>query len=309
MAKQKKQYEDLGLGEKASSGKYRTLNKDGSFNVYKKNIPFWKRVNFFHTLVTMPRLHFIGIVILGYLAVNIIFATIYFLIGIENLTGIDGNSHLDNFLEAFFFSAQTVTTLGYGRVAPISLAANIVAAIESMLGLLTFALVTGMVYGRFSKPNAQIKYSTHAVIAPYKSINGFMFRLLNPHANQLLEVEVNISVSLLKDNSNLRNFYNLSLERSSVVFLPSVWTVVHPIDDQSPLRNFTDNDLRAKDAEFIIVLKAFDESFSQMVYSRTSYKADEIRWGKKFNYIIEQNHEGITVDASRLDESSTAELN
>jgi inward rectifier potassium channel len=309
MAKQKKEYEDLGLGEKATGGKIRTLNKDGSFNVRKSNIPFWQRVNFFHTLVTMSKLQFVSVVLVGYLAVNLIFASIYFLIGVENLTGIEGDSSIDNFLEAFFFSAQTITTLGYGRVAPISLAANIVAAVESMLGLLTFALATGMVYGRFSKPNAKIKYSNHAVIAPYKSINGFMFRLLNPHDNQLLEVEVNISMSILRDNSNLRDFHNLKLERSSVVFLPSVWTVVHPIDDNSPLHNFTDKELKAKDAEFIIVLKAFDESFSQIVYSRTSYKTDEIRWGEKFNYIIEQNEDGIIVDASRLDESSKAELN
>jgi inward rectifier potassium channel len=133
--------------------------------------------------------------------------------------------------------------------------------------------------------------------------------LLNPHDTQLLEVEVNISMSLLRQNSNLRDFYNLKLERSSVVFLPSLWTVVHPIDDKSPLHSLNEEQLKTKDAEFIIVLKAFDESFSQVVYSRTSYKADELRWGKKFNYIIEQNADGIVVDASRIDESENVPLN
>jgi inward rectifier potassium channel len=165
MAKQKKEYEDLGLGEKATGGKIRTLNKDGIFNVRKSNIPFWQRVNFFHTLVTMSKLQFVSVVVAGYLVVNLIFASIYFLIGVENLTEIESDSSIDNFLEAFLFSSETITTLGYGRVAPISLAANIAAAVESMLGLLTFTLATGLVYGRFSKPDAKIKYSNHAVIA------------------------------------------------------------------------------------------------------------------------------------------------
>lgn len=309
MAKLKQKFNDLGLGEKASSGRYRTLNKDGSFNVTKSNIPFFERTNFFHTLVSMSWLRFIGLIIVGYFIVNFIFASVYMLVGVENLTTAAGLSSFDQFLEAFFFSAQTITTLGYGRVAPVGFIANTVAAIESMLGLLTFALATGLLYGRFSKPKSKLKYSNHAVIAPYREINGFMFRLLNPHKNQLLEVEITVSLSMLRDNSELRNFYQLKLERSSVVFLPSVWTIVHPISEESPMHDLSETDLLEKDAEFIVSLRAFDESFSQTVYSRTSYKASEIRWGEKFTYIIEQSNKGINVDVSRLDESEKMDLN
>jgi inward rectifier potassium channel len=309
MAKIKRKYNDLGLGEKASAGRYRTLNKDGSFNVTKANVPFLERVNFFHALVTMSWLRFICLILLGYFIVNLAFASLYMFIGVQHLTGIDGLTRTDKFIEAFFFSAQTITTLGYGRVAPIGFAANAVAAVESMLGLLSFALATGLVYGRFSKPKPKIKYSTHAVIAPYNKINGFMFRLLNPHENQLLEVELNISLSMLRKNSELRDFYRLELERSSVVFLPSIWTIVHPISAESPLHNHTQEDLLEKDAEFIVILRAFDESFSQTVYSRTSYKASEIKWGEKFKYIITQESNGISVDVSRLDESEKMPLN
>lgn len=309
MVKIIQKFNDLGLGEKASSGRFRTLNKDGSFNVTKSNIPFLERTNFFHTLVSMSWLRFIGLIILGYFIVNFVFASVYMLVGVENLTTVAGLSSFDQFLEAFFFSAQTITTLGYGRVAPIGFVANTVAAIESMLGLLTFALATGLLYGRFSKPKSKIKYSNHAVIAPYQEINGFMFRLLNPHQNQLLEVEITVSLSLLRANSELRNFYQLELERSSVVFLPSVWTIVHPITKDSPIYQLTEKDLIEKDAEFIVSLRAFDESFSQTVYSRTSYKASEIRWGEKFTYIIEQSNKGINVDVSRLDESEKMDLN
>ena len=219
----KKKYNDLGIGEKAAAGNFRTLNKDGTFNVRKANIPFWERVNFFHSLVTMPRLQFIGLILVMYFIANVIFATIYCIIGVDHLTGIESTSNLENFYEAFFFSAQTITTLGYGRVAPIGLLANIVAATESMIGLLSFALATGLIYGRFSKPSAKIKYSEHAVIAPYDKINGFMFRLLNPLDSQLLEVEVKISVSLLRKNSNLRTFHNLKINRYAII-LQGEWS-------------------------------------------------------------------------------------
>lgn len=306
----KKKYNDLGLGVKETSGVYRTLNKDGTFNVKKNNVSFFERINFFHSLVSMPWPRFLGLILLGYFIVNIVFASIYMLIGVEHLTGMKQvGGTFDQFMEAYFFSAQTITTLGYGRVAPLGLMANIVAATESMLGLLSFALATGMLYGRFSKPKAVLKYSEHAVMAPYQDINGFMFRVMNVQENQLLEVEVKVSLSLRREDSELRDFFSLDLERSKVVFLPSVWTVVHPISSKSPLHTFTADDLEERDAEFIITMKAFDESFSQTVYSRTSYKPSEIKWGQKFVYLVTQEKDKIAIDVERLDETYDAPLN
>ena len=172
--KKKDEFDDLGLGTKAPGGGFRALNKDGSFNVRKTNISFFERFNFFHVLISMSWAQFIGLIILGYFLVNLVFAGIYVGLGMEYLTGINGISSQDLFMEAFFFSAQTITTLGYGQVAPIGPLANTIAAAESMLGLLGFALATGLLYGRFSKPSGKIKYSEHAVISPYKNINAFM---------------------------------------------------------------------------------------------------------------------------------------
>jgi len=309
MALRKKKYNDLGLGTKDSSGSYRALNKDGSFNVKKINVPFFERINFFHSLISMSWAHFFILVILSYFIVNILFASIYMVIGVEHLTGIDGVSNLDKFIGAFFFSAQTITTLGYGRVAPLGILANSIAAIESLLGLLAFALATGMLYGRFSKPMARIKYSEHAVVAPYQNINGFMFRMLNPSSNQLLEVEVTVTLSMQRGNTALRDFHLLDLERPKVVFMPYSWTIVHPINNDSPLYELTADEILKKDAEFIIMVKAFDESFSQTVYSRSSYKASELKWGEKFVYILKQENNGIAVDVSRIDETEKIELN
>ncbi|MEH6405939.1 MAG: ion channel [Leeuwenhoekiella sp.] len=302
-------FNDFGLGEKTTAGVYRAVNKDGSFNIKKNNLPLVEKINFFHNLVSMSWIRFFAVIILSYTALNILFACMYTLIGLEHLTGINATSTFDKFMEAFFFSAQTITTLGYGRVAPIGFLANVVAAAESMLGLLAFALATGMVYGRFSKPAAKIKYSNNSVIAPYQDINGLMFRVVNPHGNQLLEVEVTAALSVEREESKLRDFFVLDLERPKVVFLPAVWTIVHPITDASPFYKLTAESLIAKDAEIIIMIKAFDETFSQTVYSRSSYKASEIIWGEKFVYLITHEKDKISVDVSRIDETEKAQLN
>ena len=178
-----------------------------------------------------------------------------------------------------------------------------------MLGLLTFALATGLMYGRFSKPTATIKYSTNAVLAPYKDINAFMFRVVNPKNNQLVEVEVNVTLSLKDENLPTRSFHLLEMERSKVIFFPSMWTVVHPISEESPIYGYNESELIEKDAEFIVMIKAFDESFSQTVYSRTSYKASEIKWGEKFVYLTEQKGNGLSVDIRRINETEQKELN
>lgn len=310
MAKHKKtEFNDFGLGEKSSSESFRTLNKDGSFNIEKINIPFFERLNFFHALVTMKWRHFFIVIFIIYLIVNILFATIYSIVGVENLTGTQGMTPFEQFMEAFFFSAQTITTLGYGRVSPLGLAANIVAAIESLLGLLFFALATGLLYGRFSKPVSKIKYSTKGVIAPYGNINGFMFRIVNPQKNQLLDVEINVIASTKREASELRDFYILNLEREKVKFFPAMWTVVHPIDDKSPLYGLSEKEVHEKDFEFIATLKAFDESSGQMVYSRSSYKSEEIEWGQKFVYAVKRHKGKALIDVSKINDSEAVQLN
>lgn len=307
--KRKFRFNDFGLGNKPTGKGYRALNKDGSFNVRKVNVPLLYRMNIFHDLVTMSWPRFFGIIFLGYLTVNFLFATAYYFIGIENLTGIRSSDPAEQFMEAFFFSAQTITTLGYGQVAPIGLAENIVAAAESLLGLLSFALATGLMYGRFSKPVSNIIYSEKGVIAPYQSINGFMFRIYNAQKNQLLEVEAEVSLSLQRENSHLRDFYSLELERSRVIFFPSIWTIVHPIDENSPLFNLSQKDLKDKDAEFIATVKAYDESSQNMVYSRSSYKAFEISWGEKFRYLGKMEDDRLIVDVSGINDTEKVKLN
>jgi inward rectifier potassium channel len=308
-AYKKKQFNDFGLGDKATAGNYRILNKDGSFNIKKDNLPLLEKFNFFHTLVSMSWLQFLVLVLSTYFCINLLFASLYMLIGMEHLTGIHGTTAFEQFTEAFFFSSQTITTLGYGQVAPIGILANAVAATESMMGLLGFALATGMVYGRFSKPTARLKYSDQAIIAPFKDINGLMFRVVNPHSNQLLEVEANVSLSILRENTELRDYYALELERTKVAFLPAAWTIVHPITPDSPFKGLGLDELERRDMEVIVVIKAFDETFSQSVYSRSSYKFKELKWGEKFKYLMAHKDGRLTIDISGISTTEKATLN
>jgi len=295
--------DDLGLGAKYTAHGRRGLNKDGSFNVIRKGIPLINSFETYHRLISMSWTKFNIYVFFIYFLSNLFFAGIYMLIGIDGLNGIIGNSTLDKFYEAFFFSAQTLTTVGYGRVSPVSHPAGIIAAVESMVGLLGFALATGLLWGRFSRPEARIKYSDYAVVAPYKNITALMFRIVNERKNQLIEVESALSVSMrsLSDHKH-RTFHTLKLELTKINFFPLSWTIVHPIDDKSPLWGMKETDFRDRDLEFISLVKAFDDTFSQTVYSRSSYKHFEVWWEAKFKPMIEYTEEGTILHIDKINE-------
>ncbi|MDB5158161.1 MAG: Inward rectifier potassium channel Kirbac3, partial [Mucilaginibacter sp.] len=277
--------DDLGFGTQAVMKSQRLVNRDGSINVKRKGLSFFNTANNYHTLITMSWGKFWLFVLSGYLAANIIFAFIYVSLGPGTLDGAVGNTYFYRFMDAFFFSAQTISTVGYGHISPRGMAANSIAALESMAGLLAFALATGLLYGRFSRPSAKIKYSEHIIIAPYlENSKGLMFRLTNLRRNTLIDLQMEVIFSYNEDvnGKKVRRFLPLELERKRVSILTLSWTVVHPLNDDSPLKDITPEDLASTEASFAILLKAFDDTFSQTVHSRTSYQYDEVVWGGKF---------------------------
>ena len=294
--------DDLGLGR--TGGRSRSVNKDGSFNVLRVGLPRLRLYEVYHHLITMGWAPFLGLLFAGYLVTNALFALVYLGIGMEHFVRLGGSRFPDRALDAFFFSAQTLTTVGYGQISPRGPLASAVAALESLLGLLSFALATGLLYGRFSRPQACLRFSVLAVVAPYQKITGFMFRLVNMRSNQLIEVEATVSLSLQEDPAiESRSYVLLPLERSKIHLFPSSWTVVHPIDETSPLQGMTEADLRRANAEFIVLIKAFDDTFSQTIYARTSYTAEEVRWGSRFRPMAALRADGMTeMDVRRLDE-------
>jgi len=307
---------DLGFGSTFTDPNSRLINKDGSINVTRTNTSFWDRVNLYNRLITMNWPSFFGVVLLLYFSENMVFACIYMLVGPEYLLGLDkvtDGSPLGQFWGAFFFSAQTLTTVGYGHISPSGYLISAIAALESMIGLLAFALVTGLLYGRFSRPVAHIRFSTHALFAPYLDVNGWMFRIVHQRANQLIDVQVDVSLSRLEtrpDGVRYRRYYNLELERNRVNFFPTNWTLVHPITPGSPLQQCTPDDLAESDAEFLILLRATDDTFSQVVHTRYSYRYDEVLWGRKFLPMLDGNQSGgALLDLAKLDDTIDAPLN
>jgi len=243
-------------------------------------------------------------VISAYLIINIIFAFIYMSCSLGLDGGTMGSTPFSHFMDAFFFSAQTISTVGYGHIYPKGMIANCAAALESMMGLLTFALATGLLYGRFSRPSAQIVYSKNMLVAPYlENGKGIMFRLANLRRNILIDLEIEIIFSFNEtvDGKIMRRFYPLEVERRKVSILTMNWTIVHPLDENSPLIDMTKEDLENTEAGFAILLRAFDDTFSQTVHSRTAYQANDIVWGAKFKPVFDRDYDGrIVLDLSKI---------
>lgn len=276
---------DLGFGSVVSrESRQRLLNRDGSFNVERRGLGFWTSLSPYHVLLTMPWWQFFSLVVGAYILANALFALAYMACGPNALTASTPGIEQHAFLRAFFFSVETLSTIGYGNIVPTGIPANLVVTIEALAGLSGFALVTGLLFARFSRPTARVLFSSHAVIAPYQDSTALEFRVANARSNELIEVSAKVIVSRFEevDGVHTRRYYPLALERDGVVFLPLTWTVVHPIDEHSVLYGETVESLREAGAEVLVLLKAFDETFSTIVQTRTSYTFDDVVWGARF---------------------------
>lgn len=294
---------DLGFGSiLAQESRRRFLNRDGTFNVARVGFPKYSFVNLYHILLTMTWTRFLLLVASLYFIQNVTFAVLYMFCGHEALADTTATPVENDFWRAFFFSVHTFATIGYGTIQPIGYPANFLVTLESYIGLLAQALVTGVVFARFARPTAKIIFSDKAIIAPYQDITAFMFRIVNGRSNHLIEVKAQVIYShfVEENGKRTRRFDPLTLERRLVTFFSLSWTVVHPIDEQSPLYGCTDEDLRAADAEFLILLTAHDETFAQTVHARSSYKPDEIIWNVRFADIYVRDSEVTTIDVRKL---------
>jgi inward rectifier potassium channel len=305
---------DTGFGTNAADVGGRFINRDGTFNIRKEGMTWMQRYSIFHHMLTLPIWRFATVIFVFYLAINLVFAILYLLIGMDQLTGVIASTPWGKFKEAYFFSTETFTTVGYGRVNPTGDGANVVAAIEAMLGFLSFALATGLMYGRFSRPHAFLIFSNYALIGPYKDGTGLMFRFApykDNHALTNVEIRVNIGLQVQTENGNAEyRYYDLALERTRVESLPMNWTVVHPIDDQSPLRGFSSDDMKAADVELYVLIRGFDDVYSNFVQQRTSYTYQEIKFNGKFVPMYRESNDGLTtiLELHKLNEYvSTAE--
>jgi inward rectifier potassium channel len=299
MAK-KNQNQDTGFGDKASEMGGRMVNRDGSFNIQRLGISVRDRVSSYHSMLTMPRWRFLLVIFIAYFLINSFFTLLYWLAGPTGLEGVDSPQGFEHIKELFFFSTQTFTTVGYGRVNPVGELTNWIAAIESLIGFLSFAIAAGLLYGRFSRPRSFVRFSEKMLVANYRGGKALMFRLVGYKDDHLLtNAEVKVSTRLFSPNGTYQ-FYNLDLERTHVDSLVLNWTVVHPIDKNSPFYGLTENEIKALQPEVSALLIGFDEVYSSTVMARNSYALTDLVFGYRFIPMYFRGKSNTKLDLSLL---------
>jgi inward rectifier potassium channel len=298
---------DLGFGSTvAAESTARLLNKDGSFNVRRRGLGVFRSQSLYHWAIGLTWPRFLMAAALNYFAINLVFALLYLACGGGALIGADAQAMGGSFWRAFFFSIETFATIGYGEISPVGIPAHMIMVFEALVALMTQALITGLLFARFARPTAAIRFSKSMVVAPFQGGRGLMFRIANRHDNQLIDLKARVTASWIERTvkGEGRRFRQLVLERSDVIFFPLAWTLVHPINDESPLYGLSDEDLRRTDFEFLCIITAIDEAFAQVVHARTSFKSHEVVWGAKFtNIFLPPDDRGrLAVDIERIDE-------
>lgn len=295
---------NTGFGVNASEVGGRFLNKKGKANIITKGVRFLESISWYHSLLELSLSKFFLFIFLFYIGVNLLFALLYFLIGVENINVSSYLSTSEKFVEAFFFSCQTFTTVGYGSLSPESIPANFIAAVESLIGWLSLAVSTSLLYGKFAQPAAYLRFSNNAIISPYKDITALIFRVAPYKNTSLINAEAKVSLALMleEDGKVVNKFFELPLEYNSINTLSLSWAVVHPITEESPLYNFTKKDYANNKGEILVFIKAFDDTFSGYVVARTSYTFNELIIGAKFLPMFHRSEEGskTILDLAKL---------
>lgn len=293
---------DPGLGSKFSDSVTRLINEDGSYNIIRKG-GIHKIRDSYKYLIDLHWISFFLLLLGAYVLLNTLFAATYLLIGINQLVGTSVN--ISPFFNAFFFSVQTFTSVGYGGITPTGFAANVMATFEAFIGLVSFAIATGLLYGRFSKPSSKIRFSKNIIIRPYEDANALMFKLVNIRNNVLLKNKVEVMLILdasVGEEKFNKEYHQLNLETDTINFFPLTWTIVHPINHESPIFGLTKVELIKRNAEVVVLLESFDETFSQTVFSKHSFARDQWKENVTFakNYSINQKG-NIELDVNDID--------
>jgi inward rectifier potassium channel len=298
---------DPGLTQKYTGSLIRTINKDGSFNIRRRGFGRAAGSAYIHLIqTTWPR--FLGLIAIAYLVVNGIFTGIYLSLGPGALHASEHDLGIGPVAKAFFFSAQTLTTVGYGTLSPYGLPAHWFSSLEVALGLGGFALAASLMFARFSRPSAKLVFSNQMIVSPYGNQTSLQFRIANQRSNVLMDVEAEVMLMTVENSENgelRRKFVELALERRKVFFLALTWTIVHPIDESSPLWKKTREELERLQAEVLVLVRGFDDSFSQMLETRYSYRWDEMEWSVRFEPAFVVSPAGqLVLDVGLIDKTA-----
>ena len=294
---------DPGFGENLT-GKSRLILKNGRINIRKRGL---STLSLYQSFMEMSwgRFH---LIMFGFLVlINLFFASLYVIVGLDQIWGMDyGPGLADQMLKAFYFSIQTYTTVGYGTWAPEGNGAHIIVSVNSLAGWLSFALATGLIFARFSKPNSQVAFSKFAVISDYiPGRQALIFRVANKRNHKMTNLEASVTLSWVDRNTSIpkRQYVPLTLDRSKISMLALSWNIVHFIEESSPLFGITQEKLEEMDPEIIVFLKLYDETYAQEIHSTTSYICSEVKLGHRFKTMYEINDDHTMVYLDRISET------
>ena len=289
-----KQINDPGVGTRFDENVRRIVNADGHYNVDKKGAPKGIR-DAFRYLVDISWPKFFLILFTAYIGLNLVFTCVYMILGFKNISGIDPESG-PVFFQAFFFSIQTFTTVGYGVLAPLGVGTQTVAAIEAFVGFLSFSLATGLLYGRFSKPRSKLKFADNFVYSKYEDGYSFKFKLTNIRDSVLQDSHAKVICMFNRLNENgefQRAFYMLPLTLPKIEIMALTWTLVHKIDEESPFWQKNQEEIIEMQPEFLVFIDAYDEIYANRIRDRKSYIVNDIIWNKNFATIFKSRKDGM----------------
>jgi inward rectifier potassium channel len=259
----------------------------------------------YHYCMVAAWWQFFGLIAIVYGSTNAVFALAYFLAPgcIENAR--------PGFLDMFFFSVQTMATIGYGKMVPITTYANTLVTLESLLGIFGVALVTGLTFAKFARPTPRVSFSKVAVVSKRDGQTSLMVRMANERQSYIVDVNLFMVLAMndvTPEGEKIRRFHTLTLQRDRAATFALSWTAIHPIDERSAMNGIKPEDLAAKKAEVILVITGIDETFAQQVHAVASFSWDKILFGRRFSDIVTQLDDGRRIlDHGRLDETLAAE--
>lgn len=292
----------ISFGDAFDKNTSRLMNEDGSYNIVRSG---YNVSNIYLRLITMSWSGFFLVILLTYFVINAIFALIYLSLGDCQIIGIPEGSTLETYFHLFYFSIQTFTTVGYGHLSPATMESSFVASIGAFVGLISFAVATGMIFARFSKPDANIRFSKNYLQSPYQDISSLQVRMVHERNSKIIGLEARVIFSYLEEDKkgrNRRKFIRLELEISDLFLFPLNWTLVHPITKDSPLFQASPEYLKSINAEILVLVKGYDEVYGKTVHASKSYGYNKYIRNAVFVPMYQSKKNKTILDLDKIDD-------
>lgn len=293
--------DEFGFGSKHIGQNQKLINEDGTFNIVRLGTS--SKEMYEHLILTSWK-RFFTIIFVVYILANVLFGFIFQLAGVEHIQGLKQGNFVEDFMQCFFLSVQTFTSVGYGGLLPNNTITNLISTVDALVGLLTFTLLAGLFYARFAKAKAGINFSKNAVITKLNGQDTFQFRIVNTSEAILINVEASVTMTWIEtlEQTTRRRFQRLALQMDSIYLFPLNWTIVHPIDETSPLHGCNKDFLDKSHVEFLVMIRAYNDTYGQNVFKNHSYHYYDIIQNAKFLSMYDASKDGTTLYINKLDD-------